>query len=441
MANWYVWSGAAGAGTGADWTNAYTTLLAAGAAKAAGDVFFVAHDHVETQASAKVIVFAGTEANPNRVYCVNRAGSVPPVSADLRTTAQILTTGAFSISIGGSLSEVYGLIIQAGDSTASATINLGSVSNKSQQYTNCSFRLNGSATTSRIVWNSSANANAVVANNCTVQFTHVSQFMNSAGRAIWRNTVSPILGAIFPTTLLSFSAPGSWFLEGIDLSQLVTGKTLINGATTSANCTAVFKDCKLGGANITAAPTAFGGCEITLIRSDNVDSNYRIQKNAYTGVVMTEAASFRIGGASDGTTPICWYITPSSGTINANSFAFECPPITIWNETVGTPITVTLEGLYEDPTPPANDIIWIDVEYLGTSGFPLGNRATTARATMLETPTTYSTSSAVWNTDGMTSFSMAVTITPEEKGPITIYVRAKSPPTSYYYVCPKPVIS
>jgi hypothetical protein len=63
MANVYVYSGAAGAGTGADWTNAYTTLTAALAAKAAGDDFWVAHDHAETQASALTLTSPGTPAS------------------------------------------------------------------------------------------------------------------------------------------------------------------------------------------------------------------------------------------------------------------------------------------------------------------------------------------------------------------------------------------
>src|SRR4029077_14277585 len=98
MANVYVDSNAAGAGTGADWANAYTTLGAALTAKAAGDSFFVAHNHAETAASAKVLTSPGTVSNPCFIYCVSSAGSVPPVSADLRTTATITTTGAFAIT-------------------------------------------------------------------------------------------------------------------------------------------------------------------------------------------------------------------------------------------------------------------------------------------------------------------------------------------------------
>ena len=52
---------AAGAGTGADWANAYTTLSAAFTAKAAGDVFFVSEDHAETGAVALNIDFEGDD--------------------------------------------------------------------------------------------------------------------------------------------------------------------------------------------------------------------------------------------------------------------------------------------------------------------------------------------------------------------------------------------
>src|SRR5690349_22531992 len=100
MANVYVYSGAGGAGTGADWANAYTTLGAATAAKAAGDVFWIADDHAETAAAAKTITFPGTAGNPNFAYCALRTGgSVPPVSADLRTTGTITTTGNNAITV------------------------------------------------------------------------------------------------------------------------------------------------------------------------------------------------------------------------------------------------------------------------------------------------------------------------------------------------------
>ena len=38
-------------------------------------------------------VSPGTAASPCRIICVNRAGTVPPVSADLRATAAMILWG------------------------------------------------------------------------------------------------------------------------------------------------------------------------------------------------------------------------------------------------------------------------------------------------------------------------------------------------------------
>src|SRR6478752_6283404 len=105
MANWYVWSGATGGGTGVDWANAYITLQAAVTAKAAGDTFFVAHDHAQSQSAALTITAKGTSVSMNRIYCVNRAGAVPPGPADLTTGASITVTGTGGITLQGNVAE------------------------------------------------------------------------------------------------------------------------------------------------------------------------------------------------------------------------------------------------------------------------------------------------------------------------------------------------
>src|SRR5580765_8501680 len=103
MASYYVWSGATGTGSGATWANAYTTLTLAFASKLAGDVFYVAHDHAESTGATITLTTAGTIANPAKVICVSRSGSVPPVSADRRATAQVATgAGSFHLQFVGS---------------------------------------------------------------------------------------------------------------------------------------------------------------------------------------------------------------------------------------------------------------------------------------------------------------------------------------------------
>src|SRR5262245_7581706 len=100
MASYYVRSGASGANNGTSWTNAYTVLGTAMSGKAAGDTFYVSEDHAESVGSSQTYAL-GSVANPCRILCVNHSGSVPPVSADLRTTATITVTGSFNINLNG----------------------------------------------------------------------------------------------------------------------------------------------------------------------------------------------------------------------------------------------------------------------------------------------------------------------------------------------------
>jgi hypothetical protein len=437
MANWYVWSGAAGAGTGADWTNAYTTLAAACTAKAAGDTFFVAHDHVENPGSAITITSPGTEALPCSIYCVNRAGSVPPVSADLRTTATISTNGAFGIIVNGSIRECYGIAFTVAPGGAfNASMNVGNTATRSVRLVNCKLRLNTTTSAVRIIIGGTGTV--VSMENTTVQFGSVSQGLQTAGRIFWRNTSTAIAGATIPTGLFANASGASTILlaEGVDLSALTSGKSLIV-STTNSLFMAMFKDCKLG-AGVTVghgASPGEGSCTCMLCRCDSGDTNYRTEYHALSGSQTTETTIVRTGGASDGTTPIAWKIV-TGATL---PIAFDCLPISVWNETTGSAVTVTIQGIWGTGSVPRNDDIWIDCEYLGTSGFPLASKATSTKADGLAADAALSAGTGTWG-GSTTKFAMSATFTPQEKGPITIYVRAALP-SSTFYIDPKPVIT
>lgn len=438
MANVYVDSNAVGAGTGADWANAYTTLDAACTAKAAGDVFWVAHNHAQTQASALTITSPGTETTPCKIMCVSSAGSVPPVAADLATTATITTTGAFGITISGTISECYGITFKCGTGASAANLTVNGAASKTQRYLNCGFQLITTAATSRITMATSTAA--TIWENCTVQFGSTSQGMNTSNIFKWLNTPSAVTGATLPTTLLLANTSGvqTWF-EGVDLSALGSGKTLWSSSTSRPNCILVFKDCKLG-SSVTVTGNETGvvyGNMVDLIRCDSGDTNYRTERYRFAGTQTTETTIVRTGGASDGTTPIAWkFVT----TANSNfGFPFESFPITVWNETVGSSVTVTLQGIWGGGAVPTNDQIWFDLEYLGTSGYPLASKATSGPATSLTTGSNYAAGSGTWG-GSTTKFAMSATFTPQEKGPFTIYVKVAKP-SDTFYIDPKPVIT
>jgi hypothetical protein len=81
----------------------------------------------------------------------------------------------------------------------------------------------------------------------------------------------------------------------------------------------------------------------------------------------------------------------------------------------------------------------MDVLYLGTSGFPIATKVSTRPGL-----TTLTTASALAAGSGWAGagapWKMAVTITPQEKGPITIYVKLLKSGTTLW-IDPKPVIT
>lgn len=436
MADWYVWSGATGSGSGADWANAFVNLTSI-STKVAGDRFFVAHDHVQTQASALTITAPGTEALPSRIYCVNRAGSVPPVAADLRTTASVATTGASAISLAGSVAECNGVNFSGGDAAGNGSINIGSTNNRTWRLLNCLLKLNSTSSAARISWGSGAGANGVICENVNVQFGAVGQTMSAMGKVIWRNTMNALVGAIIPTSLLGFNGSGQWFVEGVDLSAAGAGKTLVNSSSNAQVNTAILKDCKLGaGVNVMAIPSsAFANVEAVLIRCDSGDTGHRTEKYGFCGSQVTDTVTLLTGGASDNVQPISWKFNTSANC--ELEFPFESTPIMVWNDTVGSPKTLTIEGTASSL--PTDEDIWIEVQHLGTSGFPIASKASSRRG-VLAAAANLATSAAVWANGLSSKWSMSVTFTPQEKGFVTVYVYAAKP-SSIFYVDPKPVIT
>ena len=355
-------------------------------------MFFVAHDHVETPSGTKTVTSPGTEANPCRIYCVNRAGSVPPVSADLRTTAQIGTIGTFVLTLSGSVSECYGIIFSSQSTSASGFI-IGTVA-RSWRFINCQFVM-GSTNAGQRVIIGTAGALTVL-ENCTVTAGVVGQSIVPSGRLIIRNTTAStfVSGATIPTILFSPGAnQTTLFCEGLDLSNIASGKSLVLG-TASVSSSVVFKDCKLGASVgiISGTVPAAGATDVMLVRCDSGDTNYRTERHNYLGTQTVSTTIYRTGGASDGTTTIAWAV---AGSANAKwGTPFESLPISFWNETIGSAITVTIEGNWAGL--PGNKEIWIDVVYLGTSGFPIASKATSTTTDGLATLATYPAGSGTW---------------------------------------------
>lgn len=437
MADVYVDSNAAGTASGADWANACLTLNAGFTAASAGDTIYVAHNHAETQASAMTITAKGTQASPCRVICVNSAGSVPPVSADLATTATVTTTGANSLTISGAAFCYFeGIAFNAATGANTSAMSVNGTSNAAMIFKNCAFNKNSTSGNANGINFGSGGRNTTVLVNCTLGYGNTGDSSIVSGNFIWRDTPSAITGSV-PTTIFKDNNNERYYvIEGVDLSALGSGATLFAALQTGNS--AVLKDCKLG-ASVTVASAPSGPyTNIDVVRCDSGDTNYRTERYAYQGTLTTETTTVRTGGASDGTTTIAWKIVPTAN--NERDFPFECFPISIWNETTGSAVTLTIEGTWGGGAVPTTADIWMDVEYLGTSGNPLGDTIYGGPADVLAAGTNHTSSSETWGAGGTTKFKMAVSVTPQEKGPITVYIKYAHT-TNTVWIDPKITVS
>lgn len=428
MADKYVYSGAGGAGTGADWANAYTTLAAALTGGADGDRFFVAHDHSESTAGA-VTWSKGTAASPCQILCVNRAGSVPPVSADLTTGASLAVTGVNNLTTGGHVSLCQGLTISVADGTNAATLILAGTWNLKT----CTLKNLGNSGSGFIRLSSGGK---ISLDNTTVQFSNASQTITvtSGGFLEWKNTPTAIQGATLPNNLFAASNVGVAYLEGVDLVAL-SAKTILQTPTGTFNL--MLKDCKLPASITRMGAATSPQPSITLINCDGGDTNYRTEKENYMGAQTIETTIVRTGGASDGTTPIAWKFVSSANAKLTNPF--ESLPIQIWNDAVGSSKTLTVYGIWGGGAVPNNDDIWIEVEYLGTSGFPLGSVVSSGKADVLAANAALATDTSTWG-GSTTKFKMTATFTPQEKGYVTVRIKVGAA-SATLYIDPKGVIS
>lgn len=403
---------------------------------AAGNTVFVKDDHAATQSTSITWLGVGTYAAPIKVIC-HDGGAYPPVAGNVSTGATETVSGVGSISLTGELYvEGLGFIASANGGSIALCNNAGA----RQYIKNCTCALTNAGTTQSIAFGGSGNPHGhLVADNVTVQFGNVAHVV-SFGRSnlVWKNTPSAIVGATIPTILLSPHTTTSQFsvdINGVDLSAAGSGKTLVGPLAAAGNVR--LTNCKLNASVTICSTPTFPRAQVQLVNCDGADTTYRNEVYSYQGTLTTELTIIRTGGASDGTTPISWKVDT---TANASFlFPFECPPIIRWNETVGTPITVTIQGIWGGGAVPDDDEIWVEVEYLGTSGFPLSETISDGLATVLSTPAGQAAGSGTWG-GSTTKFALSVTFTPEEVG--WIYARVKVGGASgTFYIDPKITVS
>lgn len=430
---------------GSTWALANLSLAGASggiADAAAGDRIFLSQVHAESLASALTIAMPGTISSPNQILCAND-GAEPPTA--LATGATIATTGANPINITG-YGYFYGVSFTAGSGAVNANINFGGTGSSPafyQKYDNCNFILGGTGAASGFFVGppgGTTTAQLYVFENCGFKFGGAAQAFTISGTARIRGG-SALSGGTAPTNVIepSTGEPIELTVDGFDFTNWGSSYNILLGGAFTQCGSVVLRNCKMhssswsGGLVSTALTLA--GIRAEMWNCDAGDTNYRLWVEEFTGSIRDETTLVRSSGASDGDAPLAWKMVSSANAVYPHQ-SLRSPEIFSERITsVGSSKTATVEILHDSATALKDDEVWVDVQYLGTSGFPLGAFANDSKADVLASGVNQSSSSVTWTTTGMSNPNkqkLEVTFTPQEKGVVILTVRlAKASYTVY----------
>lgn len=392
---------------------------------AAGDDYYFPASHAETKGATSTITFNGTTTAPDRALCIDSSGA-------LTTGASVTTTGNFAISLNGNVYG-YGIAFNAGTgSSAAALLNVPGQSSSHQVWEACAFNIVSTSTAPTI--NVGLSTTSVLFVNCTVSFGSTSQRIAVTGvcRFINKPSSTFVTGATSPTVLFNnFGSGAKLQASGLDLSALGSGNTLM--VTPSQDVQVALTNCKLNASVTVATTPGVLGATLDMLGCNSTTNVERNERYIYQGTLTTETTIIRTAGANDGTTAYSWKIVTTANS--KRTFPFETFEGVIWNDAIGSPLTLTIHTVTDNVTLTDAEI-WVEVEYLGSSATPVTTLISDANATVLTTPANQaSDSGTAWTTTGLgtpVKQQLNVTFTPQMKGPVRWRVKVAKASTTVY---------
>ena len=419
------------------WLAAHNRLTNSLAWMAAGDRLWISDNHAFSLSNAQNNIFSpGTAAAPCQLICVDDSATPPTTKA---TTGSETTTADASFSFNG-FAYCYGMTFSAGTGVTNSSLYFTSSEPWYWRFDACSLRIVGSGSVNAIyagINNSAADDNLLeLVGNTTLKFANASDRIFASAPVRWINSTGLVAGGTVPTSLCRVPSNvfSKIYVSGVDLSAFGSGKSLVDQSGGGYQ-DFYFENCKLGSSvSITTGTIpGQGGATVRLVNCDSADTNYRYHLSTYQGTVSHETVIVRTGGASDGTTPISRKLI---STANSKFFSpLTTDPIVIWNELTGSSQTITVEIITDNVTLTDAEI-WLEIEYLGTSGFPISSFVSDQVSDpIFGTPANQATSSVDWTTTGLTTpvkQKLSASFTAQEKGPIRVKVMLAKPSTTVY---------
>jgi hypothetical protein len=329
------------------------------------------------------------------MVCVSTAGSTPPVSADLRTTGAVTTTGGNTLSAGiGNYRWIYGITFTTGNSSNIQLTFTGDASDRF--YENCTFVIPSGAGSGATMQFSGAGRQHF--KNCTFTFSNAGHSFNGSTANCEFDGCT--FNGTVPTTngLIQNGLNGQMIFRNCDFSAW-TNATFHSGQSTT-NSTFIFRDCKMPSGWSPGEVFANGvlnTCDTVIFSRCNtagVTSQWQYWQNDQGANMQADAVVARSGGAADAGTSISWKVV-TKANVTMNSSDARPPTIAEWNATTAANVTATVYGIINAAALPTNDYCFIDVDYLGNSG-TLGVRKSSRIADYLATPAAVTADTSDW---------------------------------------------
>lgn len=408
---------------------------------AAGDRIYVSSSHSgDLGSNSFTFTSPGTSASPLEIVCVNDSAAPPTAVA---TGAVEANNNGFDgrWTMGGH-AYWYGVELQSGGDSFS--FSFGNSDSFGYTFDNCVIYHKNAASDVKMQiggYSDSKDDQGVTLINTQIRLSHATHLIWLCGNLTWHGGglhASTTVPTTFMTTL-SNVVRGRAELSGLDLSVAGSGKTLFDLSGGSTYYIDLI-DSKLG-ASVTLVSGTIASCDsvqFRMVNSDSADTNYRYYKKDYRGEVFSETTIVKASTLStDGTTPLTWKMVSSA---NVRLYGpLQSDWMAVWCDSTGSK-TITINVLTDNVTLTDAEA-WLEVEYLGTSGFPIASIANDRAASVLATPANQTTDGvSSWTTTGLgtpVKQNLAVTVTVNEKGPIRCRVcLAKSSTTVYVDAAP-----
>lgn len=385
-----------------------------------GDRAFLSSDHSESDSSRAWNINNGAAAfGLIQIISVNRAGSVPPVAADILNGATLTVPTVGSMGLEAFCNVYWQGITFNVTATGDLGINAAS-STKAHYFKDCTLKNSGGGASSKI---GSTKLTKITLDNTTVQFSHVGQYL--IGDITWINTPSALQGATIPTAIFINQSPNYnslVSLRGIDLSALTT--TILTSQNLAADAKILLDSCRIASGvtrfSLVSSTLSPSGDEIELINCYD-GTNIINERHTAAGSITTDRSTYLNAGAQDDIGAYSLKMV-SNARSDFASMPLDCFFLDVENTATGASKTATVEIISSGSL--NNNDIRLQLEYMGTSASPIASFVESL-ASVLTAASALPSSAVTWISPPATPQKqyLQVTFTPQRAGRVRGLVR------------------